>query len=91
MSPLLSGGRNLIAVNLEFSLPVLSERCLSSGEVYGEPVVVRGVGRGLVWNLILSVVKDPRGHHPARRPDLSNIVEWLLREQIPEPNYLFKT
>lgn len=45
-------------------------------------------GRGLVWNMILSVVKDPRGHHPTRWPDLSDIVEWLLREQIPEPNCL---
>ena len=43
-------------------------------------------GRGLVRNLILSVVKDPQGHHPTRWPDLSDIVEWLLREQIPEPN-----
>lgn len=39
----LSGGRNLISVNLEFSLPLLFEWCLSSGEVYGEPVG-EGVG-----------------------------------------------
>lgn len=42
---------------------------------------------GSVRNLILHVVKDPRGHHPARQPDLSNIVEWL-KEQMPEPDCL---
>ena len=42
---------------------------------------------GSIWNLILSVVKDPYGHHPPRQPDLSNTVEWL-KEQMPEPDCL---
>ena len=60
MSPFLASGRNLISVNLGFPLPVLSGLCLSSGEVYGEP----GVGE---WNLILHVVKNPRGGVPFSR------------------------